>query len=92
MINAPLSVVQTYYSEAEQIFYTNDGTLVVPCNATLPDLDIYIGNGTAIIRNSSMVGEPYDNAGESTHIPATTLSTGFKLAMLSTLVLHISFF
>ena len=74
-ISAPLSVVQEFYSQAEQSF-TVDGCLIVPCNATLPDLELHIGNGTAIIYSRDLVGNPYQNGSKCHFIPATFSSAG----------------
>ncbi|CAD6567777.1 MAG: hypothetical protein ASARMPREDX12_009454 [Alectoria sarmentosa] len=64
-IIAPSSVTEAYYSRVPGALL-DDGfggglsLWLVPCNATLPDLDLHIGNGTATITGASMIGLSID--------------------------------
>ncbi|KAF6235426.1 hypothetical protein HO173_006622 [Letharia columbiana] len=62
-IATPSSVAEAYYSRVPGAVFDDrigDGISLwlVPCNATLPDLALHIGNGTATVAGASMIGLP----------------------------------
>ena len=62
-INAPFSIIEEYYSQLETVFWGSqlggfNCTIVIPCSSLLPDLQMGIGNSTAIISSAFMKGRP----------------------------------
>ncbi|KAI4251985.1 MAG: hypothetical protein L6R42_008157, partial [Xanthoria sp. 1 TBL-2021] len=58
-----MSITSTYYNQIPDLLWSSklggyNCTIVIPCTAHLPDLEMHIGNGTARIRSEHMMGEP----------------------------------
>ncbi|KAL8671318.1 MAG: hypothetical protein Q9168_004179 [Polycauliona sp. 1 TL-2023] len=56
-IYAPMSIVSAYYSQVPDLNW-RDCTIIIPCTSQLPDLELHIGNGTALIPSDRMMGDP----------------------------------
>lgn len=59
-IDVPPTVAKAYYADVPNAYYTgSDGYWSFPCNAQVPDLKLYMGNGTAIYR-ASLINSGYN--------------------------------
>lgn len=76
IINAPFAVVEKYYQNIRSLpggyqqalrqglDFAGPCTLVAPCNLSLPDIDLHIGDGTARVHGNLMNGR---RLGNNTH-------------------------
>ncbi|KAL8946172.1 MAG: hypothetical protein Q9222_007403 [Ikaeria aurantiellina] len=62
-ISVQPEVAAAYYNNTGAVNFYNDGTYYFPCSTKLPDLKMYIGNGTAIYR-ASLLSAPAGNDGQ----------------------------
>ncbi|KAL8837694.1 MAG: hypothetical protein Q9170_002426 [Blastenia crenularia] len=60
-IYAPMSIVAEYYSQVPGLLWGSqlggfNCTVIIPCASELPDFEMHIGNGTAVIHSGHMFG------------------------------------